>query len=184
MYKYNSFKEYIQLNYIETIQDALELYIKQVKSKFIKAYNQVMVNKDQVINDANEVIKTLTDTSLIDNAISETESELEIITELVRKLVRENASHSQNQDEYAKKYKEFEARYEKTKNKLDELNDEKQIRKGKLLELNSYLATFKEAGKTITDWDDNLCMTVLDKAIVNRDGTITFKFIVGIDITI
>lgn len=29
MYKYNSFKEYIQPNYIETIQDALELYIKQ-----------------------------------------------------------------------------------------------------------------------------------------------------------
>lgn len=29
MYKYNSFKGYIQLNYIETIQDALELYIKQ-----------------------------------------------------------------------------------------------------------------------------------------------------------
>lgn len=29
MYKYNSFKEYIQLNYIETIQDALELYINQ-----------------------------------------------------------------------------------------------------------------------------------------------------------
>ena len=83
MYKYNSFKEYIQLNYIETIQDALELYIKQVKSKFIKAYNQVMVNKEQVINDANEVIKALTDTSLIDNAISETESKLEIITELV-----------------------------------------------------------------------------------------------------
>ena len=48
--------------------------------------------------------KALTDTSLIDNAISETESELEVITELVRKLVRENASHSQNQDEYAKKY--------------------------------------------------------------------------------
>lgn len=184
MYKYNSFKEYIQLNYIETIQDALELYIKQVRSKFIKAYNQVMVNKEQVINDANEVIKALTDTSLIDNAISETESELEIITELVRKLVRENASHSQNQDDYAKKYKELEARYEKTKNKLDELNDEKQIRKGKLLELNSYLATFKEVGEIITDWDDNLWMTVLDKAIVNRDGTITFKFIVGIDITI
>lgn len=156
----------------------------EVKSKFIKAYNQVMVNKEQVINDANEVIKSLTDTSLIDNAISETESELEIITELVRKLVRENASHSQNQDDYAKKYKELEARYEKTKNKLDELNDEKQIRKGKLLELNSYLATFKEAGKTITDWDDNLWMTVLDKAIVNRDRSITFKFIVGIDITI
>ena len=67
---------------------------------------------------------------------------------------------------------------------VDELNDEKQIRKGKLLELNSYLATFKEAGEILTDWDDNLWMTVLDKAIVNRDGTITFKFIVGIDITI
>ncbi len=36
----------------------------------------------------------------------------------------------------------------------------------------------------ITDWDDNLWMTVLDKAIVNRDGTITFKFIVGIDISV
>lgn len=29
MYKYNSFKEYIQLNYIEIIQDALGQYIKQ-----------------------------------------------------------------------------------------------------------------------------------------------------------
>lgn len=142
-----------------------------------------MVNKEQVINDANEVTKALTDTSQIDNAINETESELEVISELVRKLVRENACHSQNQD-YIKKYKELEARYEKTKNKLDELNDEKQIRKGKLLELNSYLVTFKEAGETITDWDDNLWMTILDKATVNRDGTITFKFIVGIDITI
>ena len=158
--------------------------IYRCNKKYSDAHDQVMVNKEQVINDANEVIKALTDTSLIDNAISETESELEVISELVRKLVRENASYSQNQDDYTKKYKELEARYEKTKNKLDELNDEKQIRKGKLLELNSYLATFKEAGEILTDWDDNLWMTVLDKAIVNRDGTITFKFIVGIDITI
>lgn len=27
--EYNSFKEYIQLNYIETLQDALGLYIRQ-----------------------------------------------------------------------------------------------------------------------------------------------------------
>lgn len=66
-----------------------------------------MVNKEQVINDANEVIKALTDTTLIDNAINETESELEVISELVRKLVRENASHSQNQNDYTKKYKEL-----------------------------------------------------------------------------
>lgn len=48
-----------------------------------------MVNNEQVINDANEVTKALTDTSQIDNAINETESELEVISELVRKLVRE-----------------------------------------------------------------------------------------------
>lgn len=48
-----------------------------------------MVNKEQVINDANEVTKALTDTSQIDNAINETQSELEVISELVRKLVRE-----------------------------------------------------------------------------------------------
>lgn len=62
-----------------------------------------MVNKEQIINDANEAIKALTDTSQIDNAINESESELEVISELVRKLVRENASHSQNQDDYTKK---------------------------------------------------------------------------------
>lgn len=68
--------------------------------------------------------------------------------------------------------------------KFDELNDEKQIGKCKLLELNSYLASFKEAGEIITEWDDNFWMTVLDKVIVNRDRTITFKFIEGTDITI
>ena len=50
--------------------------------------------------------------------------------------------------------------------------------------LNSYLSTLENADTKTLEWDDALWMTVLDNAIVNRDETITFKFINGKEITL
>ena len=58
------------------------------KGKFIKAYNLVMVNKDAVVVEIEEVIKLLADTSELDSKIEDLQSKMEVNSGLVEKLVR------------------------------------------------------------------------------------------------
>lgn len=55
---------------------------------------------------------------------------------------------------------------------------------GKAITLRANISSLESAEQVIQEWDYSIWMTVLDKAIVNRDGTITFKFISDKEITI
>ena len=59
----------------------------------------------------------LTDTTKIDDEISNINDELIITAELVNKLVKENSKTSISLDDYNKKYDELSNRYEKLKAK-------------------------------------------------------------------
>ena len=143
-----------------------------------------MINKEQVIDDTKDVINLLTDTTEIDAKIVECENELDIVSELVKKIVRDNSKEQQNQNDYAKKYEELETRYNKARKLHDKLAGEKEAKIGKMKILNSYLSDFDKNGTIIDKWDDNIWMTALENALINRDGTITFNFIVGKSIKI
>lgn len=58
------------------------------------------------------------------------------------------------------------------------------MKQAKAIAMKSYLARLKDAEQVIDAWDDSLWMTVLEKAVVNRDGTITFHFTIGKNITL
>ena len=144
----------------------------------------MMVDKEQVLEDAEEIIALLTDTSEIDSRITESESEMEVVSELVKNLIRDNAAKGQDQKDYSKKYNELEIRYQKAKERHDGLVEEKSMKQAKAIAMKSYLARLKDAKQVIDAWDDSLWMTVLEKAVVNRDGTITFHFTIGKNITL
>lgn len=155
-----------------------------IKDKFIKAYNLMMVDKNAVVNDAKDVINKLTDTTTLDVQISKYENEMEIVSELVKKLVKDNSIHLQDQNDYEVKYQELVNRHNKAKELYEKLSEEKKYKQAKAITLKSYLSTLENADTEILEWNDALWMTVLDKAIVNRDETITFKFINGKEITL
>ena len=50
-----------------------------------------MKDKRQIVQDSNEIIKLLTNTTNLEDDISKTDDELTITSELVNKLVRENS---------------------------------------------------------------------------------------------
>lgn len=109
---------------------------------------------------------------------------MEIVSELVKKLVKDNSIHLQGQNDYEVKYQELVNRHNKAKELYEKLNEEKKYKQAKTITLKSYLSTLVNANTEIIECDDALWMTVLDKAIVNRDETITFKFINGKEITL
>ena len=50
---------------------------------FIKAYNQVILNKDRLIQDTNEVIALLTNTSQLEEEIEKLNIEIRVVAELI-----------------------------------------------------------------------------------------------------
>ena len=59
----------------------------------------------------------------------------------------------------------------------------KRERLGKAKIIEGFIKDIENRPLAITEFDDKLWLTVIDKATVGRDGTITFKFKNGTEIT-
>lgn len=156
----------------------------EIKAKFIKAYNQVMVDKTQLVEDTNDLIVLLTDTTELDTLITKTTDELEVISELVNKLVRNNASMLQDQAEYTRKYDELSNRYNTEKETLNKALFDREFKLGQTIKLKTFKANIEEANELITVWSDDLWMLLVESGTVHRDGSVKFKFHNGTEVTI
>ena len=156
----------------------------KIKSMFIKAYNQAMVSKEQLISDTNDLIALLTDTAELDGKIAKLQAELDVIRELVGKMVRENSIRAQDQAEYEAKYNELAQRYEKTNDELNGCMEERSYRKGQILKLRTFVDNILKSKEVLAEWDGTVWNILVSKAVVHKDGSITFSFNNGTEITV
>lgn len=157
---------------------------ENIKKKFIQAYNTVMKDKKRIELDILAVIEMLTDTSELDAEITTLQSKIDVISEVVAKMVHENARTVQDQEEYARRYEELSGQYEELKVAFDKAVKEKAYRNGKAIKMHAYLEAIKKADDYLQEWSDDIWILMVDKATVNRDGTITFCFTSGREFTI
>ena len=73
----------------------------------MKAFNQLIENKDEILLGYETVLQTLTDTTVLEKKRTEFQGEYDIVTELMRKCVEENARTTLDQEEYTRKYSVF-----------------------------------------------------------------------------
>lgn len=151
----------------------------EVKEKFVKAYNLVMCDKKQVIEDTLAIIGMLTCTDDLDIEIAERQAKMDEISNAVASMVRENARTAQDQVEFSNKYEALTKEYEEQKNSLDKVVKEKAYKTGKATKMRAYLEAMKQADDFLEKWSDEVWILIVDTAIVNRDKTITFKFVNG-----
>ena len=97
-----------------------------MKEEFVKAFNNLVSNKEEVIKDCENTALSLVNTEDLDSKISKLQEESEIIVELMKNLIYENSRKVMNQDEYNKKYDSYTEKYEKIKSELSKLEDKKQ----------------------------------------------------------
>ena len=149
---------------------------EDIKLKFIQAYNIVMEDKERMIQDSNEVIELLSDTTQLDQDVDSINDDLIVIAELVNRLVKENSKTSISLDEYNKKYDELTHRYERTKEKQEDLIKTRSNKKAQALNMKSFLANLNRLDDELVDWNENVWMLMIESAVVHRDTSITFKF--------
>nr|DAW55540.1 MAG TPA: integrase [Caudoviricetes sp.] len=157
---------------------------EDIKTRFIKAYNLVMCDKKQVIEDTLAVIELLADTTDLDAEIANLQTKIERISSDVSLMVRENARTQQDQIKFAARYEELTKEYETQKAALEKAVKEKAYKTGKATKMRAYLEAMKQADDFLEEWSDEVWILMVETATVNRDKTITFRFTGGKEITL
>lgn len=156
----------------------------EIKNLFIKAYNLAMEDKDRVIKDTEDIIELLTDTTEVEKLIAGYQEDMEVVREAVNSLIKDNSRRAQSQEQYETKYNKMVKKYEALSAKLDEVLKIKSDKEDKRLRLSTFLNEVKSSKKFITDWSDEIWMLMVEKAIVHKDGTITFIFFNGKEVRV
>ena len=156
---------------------------QEVKSMFLKAYNEMIMSKDALISNLIEAVSKALDTSALDKKIEELTNKLNDMNKEFELLVKMNTTTQQDQTIWRKKYAELEDIYKNKEVELNSLIEKKNEVKLKISKFNALIETLKEA-ELITDWDVAIFNFNLEKAIVHKDKSITFKFYSGFETTI
>jgi len=149
---------------------------ESVNERFVQAYNRVMLNKSELIEDTNELVTLLTDTSDIDSKIQDLNNEILDIKLLIEGMIKDNTSRTQNQDEYMKRYNGHLEKFQTLKEQLDEALIQRELKCQKAEAMKSFVKEIQDKQEFIETFDPVLWNTMLNEAVVNKDNTVMFKF--------
>lgn len=138
-----------------------------IQAMFIKAYNRLMQNLTQVIEDCELMRRSLTDFDAFDAEITRQFEETEVVAEMVKAVVKENASTAQSQDGYLKKYNSLNKRYEDAVSKLEKLKVERTLRQQQDKAMSLFIRTLKKNSLVLDKWDDTIWTVMVEKGIVH-----------------
>lgn len=155
-----------------------------VNERFVQAYNQVMLNKSELIEDTYEMITLLTDTTAIDTKIDDLNNGITDIKLLLEGMIKDNSLRTQNQDEYMKRYNAHLETFQTLKEQLDETLIEREMKNQKAEAMKSFVKEIEDKQDFIEVFDPVLWNTMLNEAVVNKNGAVSFKFKNGREITI
>ncbi len=155
-----------------------------VQQMFISAYNQLMKNRRAVISDCENMRKLLTDFTELDAAIDRQMEETQVVAELVKTAVKENASTAQSQEAYLKKYESLTARYDTAAKELERLQAQRTQMEQKDKAIALFIRDLRKQPETMTEWNDTFWTAMVEKAIVHKDGSITFVFYNGTEVKV
>ena len=125
----------------------------------------------------------LTDCAGIDKKIAELEQEMEAVSELIKSGIAENAQMTLRQNEYNVRYSELVQQYNMMAANLESLRKAKADREVKADAIGEFIFRTQELD-TLTEFDEKLWLTTIDKVSVYADGRLVFRFQSGVEISL
>ena len=149
---------------------------EEIKDAFIRAFNQLIGNKEEIINNLTLLKNKLTDTETLEKERNALELDLNMLANQVQQLISENAQVAQDQKEYGRKYNELVSRYEETKKKYDQACADINRRIARCRQLESFIKELREQ-ELIKTFDEKLWCSLVDFITVysKEDIRVTFK---------
>ncbi|NLO46524.1 MAG: hypothetical protein GX107_08580 [Clostridiales bacterium] len=143
----------------------------------------MMIDREALIKDGRVLHTAFTDFGAIDKEVAEISSEIEVLSALVQKLVDENASTTLDQTEYRNRYDSYVDRYDKAKNRLGVLREQRQLQELKGDILSGFLFELGELYDLPMVFKEETWNALVDHVAVHEDGRIVFAFKNGTEVT-
>ena len=147
-----------------------------IKAKFLEAYNQLLPDRERLIEDCRVIQAALTDCTDIDREMQQLLEELEVVAELTKRCVDENSSTALDQGDYLARYNGLVERYEKTQDRVKELERKRTERMAKADAIGGFMFRLREMEQPLEYFDERLWLEVIDHVIVQRDEKLVFMF--------
>lgn len=110
--------------------------------------------------------------------------ETQVVTELIKTIVKENAVTAQSQEAYINKYEALIKRYEAAAAELERLQNLRTPRSQKDKAIALYIRNLKKQPNVLQEWNDTIWTVMVEKAVVHRNGEISFVFKNGTEIRV
>lgn len=154
----------------------------EIKERFLKAYNSLMADKEQLLDACRTMQAALTDCSAIDAEIGALRQEIEVVMELTRKCIEENSRQAQNQTEYTRRYDGYVQRYEVAKAKLEKLERQRLERQAQADAMGGFMFAVHESEESITEFSAKAWSAMVNTVTIHHDGRLVFRFNNGMEI--
>ena len=164
--------------------DTPHLYETALQTAFIKAFNLLVENKDEILLGYETVLQTLTDTTTLEKKRAELQSEYDIVMELMRKCVEENARTPLNQDEYSQRYNALAERYQAAQNGIAETDGKLADQAAKREKITRFLDDLKQRDGLLEEFDEKLWLATVESATVNSESEVTIIFKDGSEVKV
>ena len=150
-----------------------------IKAEFIKEFNSLFNNKDEILENCRLIQATLTDCTGIDAEIDSLLCEIDVISELTKKLVDDNARNVIEQSEYISKYDGYVIRYETAKVKLEKLQIQLRQRLEKRESIGAFMFELSERNEIVTEFDERMWNITVER-VLTSEHRLAFEFKNGI----
>ncbi|MCM1133462.1 MAG: recombinase family protein [Ruminococcus flavefaciens] len=156
---------------------------EDIKRMFVDAVNQIIKNKNEIIENIRSLISAISDTTSLELQQKELHETLRITVKLIEKLIAENARTILDQSNYIKRYDTLSQKYNSAKSEYEKVSDEITDIKSRIIKLNDFIATLENTENILIEFDVNIWSSLVEYGTVQRDGSITFHFRNGMKIT-
>lgn len=146
-----------------------------IKDAFVKAFNEMISNKNEIIANLRKSISIISDTSELGAQIAAVKDEMAFHADIIESLIAENARIAQDQKEYAKKYQLAMERYEAAKAAYDSIIAQKTEKYKRIQRMQAFIRNVQELG-VITEFDEDLWGLLVERVTVYGRDDIRVEF--------
>ncbi|MDO4650245.1 MAG: recombinase family protein [Eubacteriales bacterium] len=148
----------------------------ELKDFFLKAVNELISEKDEVLDNLELIRTALCDKEDLLKQKESLEEEITVTVEMTQNLVAENARKAQDQEEYTKRYNSLVERYKKLKEDYDAVCTTISDKDAKYEQIGRFMKVLK-GQELIAEFDDALWSNLAEKIVVRSrtDVTVVFK---------
>ncbi|MCL1976226.1 MAG: recombinase family protein [Firmicutes bacterium] len=157
---------------------------EELKVAFIQAFNQILGDKNRYIDQFEELLPLLADSSALETKLEEAQTACDAAVGRMRRYVEENTRQIQNQEEYKRHFCELDDECKATGKFVADIKGEILERGIRREKIRRYLDELRQVGDIVTEFDEGLWQTMVESVTINTDKSLIFIFMDGTEIPV